>query len=102
MIKGQVGQKNQQRNQQTDSPEGGQAPGLAPALMCGQSWHQFVWLRPRRPNASYEDYNYYFRDGFRRGYDDGYDSRNRYGNCSNGKYSILLAIAGMILDLIVD
>lgn len=32
-----------------------------------------------------DDYNYYFREGFRRGYEDGYGSRHRYGVISNGK-----------------
>ncbi len=52
--------------------------------------------------VSMEEYNYYFREGFRRGYEDGYYSRNRYGNYSNGKYSILGAIVGTILDLVTD
>lgn len=35
------------------------------------------------------DYNYYFREGFRRGYDDGYNRRSQYGTSSNGTSSIL-------------
>ena len=31
-----------------------------------------------------DDYNYYFREGFRRGYDDGYNSRFQYGHTVNG------------------
>jgi len=46
-----------------------------------------------------EDYNYYFRQGFQRGYDDGYYGRYRYGHLSNGKYVILGAILGTILTL---
>jgi hypothetical protein len=49
-----------------------------------------------------DDYNYYFREGFRRGYEDGYYSRNQYGRYSNGKYTILGAIAGTILDIVLD
>jgi hypothetical protein len=45
------------------------------------------------------DYNYYFREGFRRGYEDGYYSRYRYGSYSNGKYTILGAIVGSIIDM---
>jgi flagellar biosynthesis GTPase FlhF len=45
------------------------------------------------------DYNYYFRQGFRRGYGDGYYSRYQYGSYSNGKYTILAGIMGGILDL---
>jgi len=46
-----------------------------------------------------DDYNYYFREGFRRGYEDGYGSHYQYGSYSNGKYSILGAILTQILDL---
>jgi flagellar biosynthesis/type III secretory pathway protein FliH len=46
-----------------------------------------------------DDYNYYFRQGFRRGYEDGYNSRYQYGSYSNGKYTILVAILGSILDM---
>jgi hypothetical protein len=45
------------------------------------------------------EYQYYFREGFRRGYEDGYYSRSRYGNYSNGKFSILGAILTGILGL---
>ncbi|HEY0659550.1 MAG TPA: hypothetical protein VGD05_13825, partial [Pyrinomonadaceae bacterium] len=40
-------------------------------------------------NVDQSEYNYYFREGFRRGYEDGYYSRNRYGRYNNGGYSIL-------------
>ena len=36
-----------------------------------------------------DDYSYYFREGFRRGYDDGYNSRNEYGHSSGGSYVVL-------------
>jgi hypothetical protein len=45
------------------------------------------------------EYQYYFREGFRRGYEDGYYSRSQYGRNSNGVYSILGAILGQILNL---
>jgi hypothetical protein len=45
------------------------------------------------------EYNYYFREGFRRGYEDGYYSRYKYGSYSSGKYTILGAILGSILDM---
>jgi len=45
------------------------------------------------------DYNYYFREGFRRGYEDGYGSRNQYGTVVNGTPSILATILGGILGL---
>jgi hypothetical protein len=40
------------------------------------------------------EYQTYFREGFRRGYEDGYYSRSQYGRYSNGGYSIL----GQILE----
>ena len=47
------------------------------------------------------DYNYYFREGFRRGYDDGYYGRSRYGQTnSNGSYSILGSALSKILTLV--
>ncbi|MBP6003043.1 MAG: hypothetical protein KA746_06375 [Pyrinomonadaceae bacterium] len=52
--------------------------------------------------VSMNEYNYYFREGFRRGYEDGYYSQNRYGNYSNGKYSILGTIIGTILEIVTD
>ena len=46
-----------------------------------------------------DDYSYYFREGFQRGYDDGYWSRSNYGTFSNGKAAILGAVALGILGL---
>jgi hypothetical protein len=46
-----------------------------------------------------DDYNYYFRQGFQRGYEDGYYSRYRYGRRVNSGYSILGAILSQILQL---
>ncbi len=45
------------------------------------------------------EYQYYFREGFRRGYEDGYYSRSQYGRYSNGSYSILGTILEQILGL---
>lgn len=45
------------------------------------------------------DYNYYFREGFRRGYGDGYSSRYEYGRYSNGSYIMLDAIVSQVLSL---
>jgi len=36
-----------------------------------------------------DDYSYYFREGFRRGYEDGYNGRYHYGRLANGRYTIL-------------
>jgi hypothetical protein len=48
-----------------------------------------------------DDYQHYFREGFRRGYEDGYYSRNQYGRSSGGRYTILGAIVGQILDIVL-
>ena len=45
------------------------------------------------------DYNYYFRQGFQRGYTDGYNSRSQYGTSSNGSSSILANLLTTILGL---
>jgi hypothetical protein len=45
------------------------------------------------------DYNFYFREGFRRGYEDGYASRSQYGTVVNGTPSILATILAGILGL---
>ena len=46
-----------------------------------------------------DDYNHYFREGFRRGYEDGYGSRSQYGRYSSGRYSLLGTILSQILGL---
>jgi hypothetical protein len=45
------------------------------------------------------DYNYYFRQGFQRGYSDGYYSRSQYGTALNGSPSILATLLSSILGL---
>ena len=46
------------------------------------------------------DYNYYFRQGFQRGYTDGYYSRSQYGTTlANGSSSILATLLTTILGL---
>jgi hypothetical protein len=42
------------------------------------------------------DYNYYFRQGFRRGCEDGYYRRYHYGAYSDGRMSILGVVLGTI------
>jgi acyl transferase domain-containing protein len=49
--------------------------------------------------VSQDDYNHYFREGFRRGYEDAYNTRYVYGRNSNGKNSILENILVQILNL---
>jgi hypothetical protein len=45
------------------------------------------------------DYNYYFRQGFQRGYADGYNSQSQYGTSLNGTPSILATLLSSILGL---
>lgn len=47
------------------------------------------------------EYNYYFRQGFQRGYEDGYYGRYEYGQYNNGRYNILSQILGSIFNAIV-
>jgi hypothetical protein len=49
--------------------------------------------------VSQNDYNYYFREGFRRGYEDGFGQRYRYGRARNGEYVILASALALILNL---
>jgi len=49
--------------------------------------------------VSQDDYNYYFRQGFQLGYDDGFNSRYQYGSNSNGSYSMLGNVVSQILGL---
>jgi hypothetical protein len=44
-----------------------------------------------------DDYNAYFREGFHRGYEDGYSGRYQYGTYSRGRGTILAAVLGAIL-----
>jgi hypothetical protein len=46
-----------------------------------------------------DDYNYYFREGFQRGYEDGYYERRNYGTNANGSDSLLGAVLNSILNL---
>jgi len=46
-----------------------------------------------------DDYNYYFREGFQRGYEDGYYGRRTYGTNAGGSDSLLGTVLNMILNL---
>ena len=43
------------------------------------------------------DYNFYFRQGLQRGYDDGFTHRAKYGTASNGSATILTSLLNSIL-----
>jgi hypothetical protein len=49
--------------------------------------------------VSLEEYRYYFRRGFLRGYEDGYYDRWRYGSYSNGVFTLLGDVFLQILKL---
>jgi hypothetical protein len=46
-----------------------------------------------------DDYNHYFREGFQRGYEDGYYRRRTYGTNANGSDSLLGTVLNTILNL---
>ena len=86
--------------------------GYAEGFRAGQADREDRWRSNYRDAYAYQDasygyggyyvdrdeYNYYFREGFRRGYEDGYYSRYRYGRYSDGRYSILDIFLGKILN----
>jgi hypothetical protein len=45
------------------------------------------------------EYRYYFREGFNRGYQDGYYSRSQYGRNSNGAFSLLGNILQQVFNV---
>jgi hypothetical protein len=47
------------------------------------------------------DYQFYFRQGYQLGYDDGYSRRLRYGSMVNGRATILDAVVGSVLGFSV-
>jgi len=75
--------------------------GYEEGFRAGQADRQDGWGFIPQDAISYEDasygydgyyvdqseYQYYFRQGFDRGYEDGYYSRNQYGRYSNGNAS---------------
>jgi hypothetical protein len=46
-----------------------------------------------------DDYNHYFREGFQRGYEDGYYGRRTYGTNAEGSDSLLNTVLNKILNL---
>jgi hypothetical protein len=87
--------------------------GYLEGMRAGRADHQDRWKANYQGSAAYQDanygytgnyvdrtdYNYYFRQGFQRGYDDGYNSRLQYGSNLNGNSSILGNILTSILGL---
>ena len=87
--------------------------GYQEGVRFGQADRQDGWPANYQNSAAYRDanygydgsyidqseYNYYFRQGFRRGYTDGYYSQSQYGNSLNGTSSILATLLTSILGL---
>ena len=87
--------------------------GYEQGFRAGQADRQDRWQSNYQDSYGYQDanygysgyyvdqndYNYYFREGFRRGYEDGYNSRYQYGRYSNGKYAILGSVLSLVLNL---
>ena len=85
--------------------------GYDQGFRAGQADRQDHWKSNYKTSLAYRDanfgytgqyidqgdYNYYFRQGFQRGYDDGFNSRTQYGTSVNGSYVVAGAILGGIL-----
>ncbi len=87
--------------------------GYQQGYQAGQADRQDGWAGDYRSSYAYtdanygytgnyisqSDYNYYFRQGFQKGYSDGYNSRSQYGNSLTGSQSILGTVLSAILGL---
>jgi hypothetical protein len=87
--------------------------GYQEGLSAGRADKQDRWSSDYQNSPAYQDatygydgnyvdqadYSYYFRQGFQRGYQDGYGNRLQYGSASNGTYSILGSVLSSILGL---
>jgi len=87
--------------------------GYQQGVRFGQADRQDGWAANYQNSAAYRDanygysgyyvdqadYNYYFRQGFQRGYADGYNSQSQYGTSLNGTSSILATLLSSILGL---
>jgi hypothetical protein len=87
--------------------------GYQEGLLAGQADREDSWNGNYQDSDAYQDgsygydgyyvdlaeYQYYFRQGFERGYQDGYYGRSEYGTYSNGSASILGDVLNLILDI---
>jgi hypothetical protein len=80
---------------QADREDGWRAGGYASsyAYQDGDYGYNGYYVSP-------DEYRYYFRQGFRRGYDDGYNSRSQYGRYEDGNVSILANVLTQILNMV--
>ncbi|MDO5505812.1 MAG: hypothetical protein Q4F49_05915 [Pseudoxanthomonas suwonensis] len=87
--------------------------GYEAGARAGQADRMDGWRPDWRGNYAYMDanygyhgwhvdqreYNHYFREGFRRGYEDAYHGRSRYGRRSNGEWVILASVLEAIFGV---
>lgn len=87
--------------------------GYAEGIRAGQADRYDGWRADYRGSWAYQDasygyqgryidrghYAHYFREGFRRGYEDGYYSRAQYGRHQNGQYLMISTILSAILGI---
>jgi hypothetical protein len=85
--------------------------GFEEGYLAGQADREDGWRYEYEDSYAYQDanygyggyyidqseYNYYFREGFRRGYEDGYYGRSRYGSKING---VLRLLDGALLTIL--
>ena len=87
--------------------------GYREGILAGQADREDRWSSNYRSSYAYQDanygydgryvqqdeYNYYFRQGFSRGYADGFGSNSQYGGYTNGNNGILANVLSQILNL---
>ena len=87
--------------------------GYSEGLRAGRADRDDRWRYNYRDSYAYQDanygyngyyvgqgeYNYYFRQGFQRGYEDGYYSRRRFGRTYNGNDILLGTVLSIVLNL---
>ena len=87
--------------------------GYQEGLQAGRADKQDNWRFDYKQSFAYEDanygydgryvrqddYNHYFREGFQRGYEDGYYDRRQFGTTTNGSDSLLGTVLSAILNL---
>ena len=87
--------------------------GYQEGFRAGRADHYDHWGYDYRSNYIYQDadygyygyyvredeYNHYFREGFQRGYEDGYYSRSRYGRYDRGSYNLLGSVLESVFRL---
>lgn len=74
--------------------------GYEQGFLNGRAARQDRWRSNCEDSYAYQgEYNYYFREDFRRGYEDGSHTRYQYGSDWNDKYTVLGALLGSILNM---